>query len=432
MIDKYTLSQVNESFTRKVLSNFNISRSKVPGEFIRNYIKVKGIYARVNKNHNKLSIKKAQKIVKSVNTLLKKDDREFESLLPIDIFQSGGGTSINIPINELISRYSENKLNHFDDVNMSQSSNDTFPGVSKITTYFQIEELLKEIEDLIAEYMRLIKETKSIQKVGRTHMQDALEIRVGDELSAHFETLNKNRTNLEYIQKYCLELPFGATALGSMQNISKEIRKDIIKEISREYGINFKAPKNYYEAVSSSGDLLKVSSAIVCCASDLLKISKDLILLSSGPKAGLNEIILKESQKGSSIMPGKINPSIFEAICMICFKVIGNGVTIETANQNAQLQLQAFNPILAFTLFENIEILTRGIKTFNQKGLSNISFNKEGIRESLENSLVYATKYSEVLGYERVAELYKESLTKGLDLKELIMKEVKEAEKDCK
>ena len=423
---------MKESFTKKVISNFNISRSKVPGEFIRNYIKVKGVYARVNNNCGKLSSTKSKLILKSVNTLLKKDNGELESLLPIDIFQSGGGTSINIPVNELISKYSEYKLNPFDDVNMSQSSNDTFPSVSKITTYSQIEELIKTIEDSLVVYERLIKETKDIHKVGRTHMQDALEMSVADELSAHYEIVSKNIYHLKRIQKYCLELPLGATALGSMQNISKEIRKGIIKEISKEYGIDFKASKNYYESVSSSGDLLKVSSAIVCCASDLLKISKDIILLSSGPKAGLNEIILKESQKGSSIMPGKINPSIFEAVCMVCFKVIGNGLTIETANQNAQLQLQAFNPIIAYTLFENIEILTNGFKTFNQKGISNISFNREGIKRSLESSLVYATEYSEVLGYERVAELYKESLSKDIDLKELIRREVKKSEKEFK
>lgn len=415
---------MKESFTKKVVSNFNISRSKIPGEFIRNYIKVKGVYAIVNNSCGKLLSSKSKLILKSINTLLKKSNKELESLLPIDIFQSGGGTSINIPVNELISSHYKNRLNPFDDVNMSQSSNDTFPSVSKIVTYFQIEELIKAIEDSLVLYKRLVKETKGIHKVGRTHMQDALEMSVANELSAHYEIVSKNIYHLKYIQKYCLELPLGATALGSMQNISKEIRERIIKEISREYGIDFKAPKNYYEAVSSSGDLLKVSSAIVCCASDLLKISKDIILLSSGPKAGLNEIILKESQKGSSIMPGKINPSIFEAVCMVCFKVIGNGLTIETASQNAQLQLQAFNPIIAYTLFENIEILTNSFKTFNQKGICNISFNIDGIKRSLDSSLVYATKYSEELGYEKVAQLYKKSLKEGIDLKTVIEKEL--------
>lgn len=406
------------------MSNFNISGNKVPGEFVRNYLKVKKVYAIVNQREGKLSNDKSKSICKAIKSLLKKDNDDLEKLLPIDIFQSGGGTSVNIPINELISEYCDEEVDPYDDINMSQSSNDTFPSVVKITTYFQLIELITQLESLKNTYSALINNNKGINKVGRTHMQDALEIAVTDELSAHLETIKKSIKSIKNIINYCIELPLGATALGSMQNISKKIRKEIIKEVNKEYKVIFKSPSNYYESVSSSGDILKISSTITCITSDLLKISKDFILLSSGPRSGLNEVTLFESQKGSSIMPGKVNPSIFEAMCMICFKVIGNSHTIELASQNAQLQLQAFNPIIGFTIYENIEILNNGLKMFNIKGLSKISFNREGIAKQLENSTVYATRYSEKLGYEKVAQLYKQSLKENINLKELLDKEL--------
>lgn len=414
-----------KSFTKKVLSNFNISRNKVPGEFLRNYLIVKKAYSNSNRNAKKLTIEKAKLITESIDRLLKKDAVELEKLLPIDIFQSGGGTSVNMPINELICKYSKEKIHPNDDVNMSQSSNDTFPSVCKITTYIQLIKLLKSLDQLGIVYKEMIVDTKGIKKIGRTHLQDALEIEVCDELSAHLETINKNIQNIKYTLSLCTELPLGATALGSMQNINKEIRKDIIEQIKKEYKIKFKTPHNYFEAVSSSGDLTKVSFSIQALASDLLKIVKDIILLSSGPNGGLNEIIVREVQAGSSIMPGKVNPSIFEAVCMVCFRVIGNAHTIDLANQNAQLQLQAFNPIIAFTLFENIEILTNAIDMYREKGLMGVSFNKGEIKKKLDESYIFATKYSEKLGYSNIASLYKKSLNKNLDLKNLINKEIK-------
>lgn len=421
-------------YTARVLDNYKVSGQKIPKLFLENYIRAKKTYAIVNKRANKLSPKIADAIVKACEMLLIKSQEEFTEMFPIDIIQSGGGTSTNMMVNEVVANIANELLGSKkglhspvhpnDHVNMSQSSNDSFPGVIKLTSVIQLQALVAQLgqtEKLLAQKK---KQFETVHKVGRTHLQDALKISVGDEFSAFEATIAKDMQLLEDIENYVLELPFGGTALGSMQNITPKIRKDVISELSKEFHVKFSAPENYFEATSSSSDMNKISFALSVLATDLIKIANDLRLLASGPRAGIGEVILPKVQIGSSIMPGKINPSILEAFNMLCFKVLGNHATIATATANAQLQLQAFMPIIGFSLFENFLLLTNGLCMFNNKCLAGIAVEKSWAKKHVDSSFVYATEYSEKHGYEKIAELVKRAYKENVNLIDLIEQEL--------
>lgn len=426
------------SYTARVLQNFQISNRFVPEKFLKNYIGIKRVYAHLNYKHKKLEKNKAEAIVDACDNLLQLEGAEFIRHFPIDIFQSGGGTSTNMAVNEVIANMAEESLggrsgqykmiHPNDDVNMSQSSNDTFPAVIKITSYYQSIDLIAELEKLEAEFQKKSKEYRDIKKVGRTHLQDALVMPLGREFEAFSRTVEKNIKYIEGACKLLVELPLGATAIGTRQNISQEIRTEVIKELSDELGIKFSKPQSYFEAISSSSDCAKLSDALGSLSNDLIKICNDLRLLASGPRAGLGEILLPEVQPGSSIMPGKVNPSILEAVEMVAFEVIGNNHTVQIASRNAQLQLQQFTPIIAWNLFDSFQILTNAITTLTQKCVRGIKPNLEFIDKNLMNSLIFATKYAETLGYDKVAELVKEAQKKGLDLKGILEEELMKIE----
>ncbi|MCB1178053.1 MAG: hypothetical protein KDK36_10780, partial [Leptospiraceae bacterium] len=361
--------------------------------------------------------------------------QKLREMFPIDHFQSGGGTSTNMLVNEVIANMSEkylggefgqnNLVNPYDHVNMSQSSNDTFPGVVRITSYLQIDDLIHQMLLLKDSLNKKAKEFGSTTKVGRTHLQDALPMKLSDEFYAFERMIEKNINHLGYVKTILAELNFGATAIGSMQNIDKQIRLKLIREMGKEFGVKFKAPKNYFEITASSSDMAFASATLANLANDIIKISNDLRLLSSGPRAGLAEISLPEVQAGSSIMPGKVNPSIAESMSMICFEVIGNNEALQQATRAAQLQLQAFGPTIGFKLFFSLQTLISGLKMYRAKCIEGIFANTENIKKNYENSFIYATEYSEKLGYQTVAKLVKKAYQKNLNLRELLEKERK-------
>ncbi len=421
-------------FTQRVLGNFQISNQKVPLLFLQNYIKTKKIYALVNAQNKKLEKNKAILIEKACNALLTLDAKTFMEYFPIDAIQSGGGTSTNMMVNEVIANVANEKaggargtyspIHPNDHVNMSQSSNDTFPGVIKLTTVMQFGPFLEQLKNVKKKLHKKAKEFAKIKKVGRTHIQDALAITFGDEFSAWERTIEKNIFYLQQLQKICLELPFGGTALGSLQNITPKIRKDVIAALSKEFDFHFKGSKNYFEGTSSSSDLQKISIGLDSLATDVIKIANDLRLLSSGPRAGFNEIKLPPVQAGSSIMPGKVNPSILEAVTMACFKIKGLATTVDLTTMHAQLQLQALMPVIGFSLYEMFDICTNSLRIFWEKCLLEIQINKKEAQKNLEYSFVYATEYSEKLGYAKVAQLVKKAYAENVNLKELLDREL--------
>ncbi len=417
-------------YTMRVLHNFFPTDSFVPRLFITTYLRIKSSYAIVNLQEKKIAKKQANAIVSAVDKILAWDSETFRKNFPIGRVQSGGGTSTNMMVNEVIANVAAEITHHEkgtytfvhpnDHVNMSQSSNDTFPGVTKITTLLQVLRLLESLENLKVAFHKKEAEFKGIEKTGRTHLQDALKMQLSEEFSAFTRTIEKNIYHLNQTSKVLYELPFGATAIGSMQNVSPSIRKRIIEELRKQFNIKFVQQANYFEGTNSSSDILKVSAAVAVLASDLIKIGSDLRILASGPRAGIAEIALPEVQAGSSIMPGKVNPSIIEALIMICFNAIGLHHANEIANMHSQLQLQVYSPVIAFNIYDTINALSEGINIFIKNCLTGIAAKPEEIAHNLERSFVYATEYSEKLGYSKVAALVKKAYKENLNLKDLL------------
>lgn len=398
-------------YTQKVIENYQISNTIVPAAFVRNYIIVKLAYAQTNHANGKLADGVFEQINANIEKLLKLGDKELSKLLPLDRFQSGGGTSTNMPINELIAFYADTKdLHPNDHVNMSQSSNDTFPGVAKITFIKMLPELTKALEDTINLLEEKAHNMHDVTKVGRTHLQDALPMNVGEEFLAFTSTLSSRLKQLQQLSSICKQLALGGTAIGTKQSIDDQIRKQIIENINQHFQQEFSQPENYPAQISSSSDFLTIATTLSLLANDLIKINSDIRLLASGPRAGFNELRLPEVQAGSSIMPGKVNPSIAEALTMICLDVIGKTHTVELANLHAQLQLQQFNPIIVWNIYDSLLYLTAGLHMFNEKLLKGLVFNTKAIKKNLDYSLVRATELSEKLGYDEVAKRVKDAV----------------------
>lgn len=424
-------------YTARNLDNFpNISGQKIPILFIRNLIRIKKAYALVNQNCEKMDSEKAQAIIESCDGLLKEDDSKLEEIFLIDRIQSGGGTSTNMIVNEVIANIAEEKMggvrgknkfiNALDHVNMSQSSNDVFPASIRITSLHQTELIVKQLANLIDSITKKASGWEKITKVGRTHIQDALEIQLSEEFMAFARSIEKNLTHIQEISEKLKELNLGATAIGSKQNVSDEIRDMIITEASKEFNIDFKKPKDYFEMTSTSGDFEKMSAALASLSTDIVKISSDLRLLTSGPRAAISELKLPAVQPGSSIMPGKVNPSIPEALTMISFQVIGFHHSIQLCTLHAQLQLQVFSPVIAFSLYDSFNLLIKGLEIFRTKCIDGIEANLDGIKSNVESSFVYATQYSERLGYDRVADLVMKAYKDNSNLRDILEKEIKD------
>lgn len=422
------------AYTSRVLDNYQYSNLYVPEEFLKNYIGIKRIYAQVNFDHKKLEKKQAESIINACEELLQKVGGDFMINFPIDRYQSGGGTSTNMNVNEVIANMADASLGGAlgeyrfvhpnDHVNLSQSSNDTFPTTSKITTYFQLQRLNIALAQAIEQIQATADANSNIEKVGRTHLQDAVLSNLGQEFAAYAATLDKDQTFILATSTYMTEIPLGATAIGSLQNIDETMRADVLSELSEELGIEFSAPESFHEGTSSSSDLQKVAQTIDTLASDILKITSDLRLLNSGPAAGLSEIQLAPAQPGSSIMPGKVNPSKVESIEMAMMDIKGKVSTIDIATSRAQLQLQQYMPIIAWGLYDSIDLMEASLYMLGD-AFKSLKVNKKAITDSLNRSGVFATDYTHKLGYDKVAELVHKSQKKGLNLKHLLDDEIK-------
>ncbi len=319
-------------YTQRVLGIYpQEDIQKVPELFLRTYIAAKMVYATVNARFRKISQETKRVIHTAGKELLKLPSAAFMAHFPISQIQSGGGTSTNMLVNEVLAneanrtlgkKYGARTVQSHDHLNASQSSNDTFPGVTKLTCLGLLDVLLEEIRALEKVMRGHARRRKDIKKVGRTHLQDAVVVRLGDEFAAYARTLAKNKKYLQDAEKVLLELNFGGTATGSLQNITTPMRKELVREMIKKFGKRFVQPASYFEQNSSSGDLALLSQSLVHLANDLIKIGNDMRLMSSGPLAGFYEYTLPVVQPGSSIMPGKVNPSVIEGLTMVCAKVV--------------------------------------------------------------------------------------------------------------
>jgi len=418
--------------TQRAFENFPISGINVSPLFIKNYVIIKKAAARVNLKLKKLEKREAIAIIKACDKLIQgKYAKEFV----VDVYQAGGGTSTNMNVNEVIANIANEILlgkkakkgkyeiiHPNDHVNMSQSTNDTYHVCIHLTVKELMESLIPELEKLEKEFGKKAKQFSKIIKVGRTHLQDAVPITLGEEFSGYSSTLSKNRKEIERSSESLKEIIIGGTALGTGLNASPKFSNLIIKELSKLTKTKYRKSKNRFSDYQSMRAGAKVSESLKLLAIDLSKICSDLILLSSGPNTGFNEIILPPVQPGSSIMPGKINPSMIEMTNMVCFQVIGNNLTVSEAIRSGQLELNVYMPIISFNLIESTQILTSTIKALREKAIKGIKANKIKISMYLEKNAIIATSLTPYIGYDKTAKIIKEAYKTNKPIKEVALK----------
>lgn len=418
--------------TLRAMENFNISG--VTLSFYPNIIialaMVKKAAALANFDLKLLDEKLKNAIVQACDDII---NNKYHFHFPVDMIQGGAGTSTNMNANEVIANraleimgYKKGEYEHChpnSHVNLSQSTNDAYPTALKIALIFSKEKLIPVLIDLIAAFRAKGTEFSHIIKMGRTQLQDAVPMTLGQEFEAWAVTLDEEIMRIEQNAKLFLEVNMGATAIGTGINADPEYSGKVIKYLKEITGLDIVIAYNLVEATQDTGAFIMFSSAIKRLAVKLSKISNDLRLLSSGPRAGFNEINLPPMQPGSSIMPGKVNPVIPEVVNQIAFKVIGNDLTVSLASEAGQLELNVMEPVIVQSLFESIDMLINGMDTLNNKCIKDITANEDVCRKYVENSIGIVTALSPVLGYEVCSSLAKKALDENRSVYELVLEQ---------
>lgn len=356
-------------------------------------------------------------------------DREF----PVDIFQTGSGTSSNMNSNEVIAnrattllRQGEHpeQIHPNDHVNMGQSSNDVFPSAIHIACAEQLHSaLFPALQELHASLLNKQEQFRDIIKIGRTHLQDATPITLGQVFSGYARQIELGMERLEHAAQGLLELPLGGTAVGTGLNTHVKFAPRTIKSIAAETGLEFRETRNHFEAQGSKDAVVSVSAALKNCSVSLFKIANDIRFLASGPRCGIGELILPAVQPGSSIMPGKINPVMAEALMQVCAQVQGNDVTVTACALAGNFELNVMMPVMAYNTLQSIELLCNGITAFNSKCLVDIEADAKRCANLLEKSLALVTALVPQIGYDHAARLAKEAHQSGATLRELALRD---------
>jgi fumarate hydratase class II len=412
--------------TARAIENFPISSLRMPRSMIRAMGLIKRAAATANHSLGLLDKKIADAIYQAAGEVVEgKLDREF----PVDIFQTGSGTSTNMNTNEVISnRATEllggargSKLVHPNDhVNLGQSSNDVIPTAIHIAASETIHRhLLPALSRLHKALDGKAKEFDGIVKIGRTHLQDATPVRLGQEFGGYARQIELGIERVKGAQAALAEVALGGTAVGTGLNCHPEFPARVLAIISKETGCPFREAANHFEAQSAQDSLVEASGALRTVAVSLMKIANDIRWLGSGPRCGIGEIFLPETQPGSSIMPGKVNPVIAESVTMVCAQVIGNDVTITVGGQAANFELIVMLPVMAYNLLQSIELLAAVSNNFAAKCVEGIKANEERCRSLIEQSLAMCTALAPEIGYEAAAKLAKEAYKSGRTVREV-------------
>lgn len=417
--------------TLRAIENFPMSGRLVQDvpEFVRAMVQVKKASALANEELHALPSDIAQAIVAGCDELLEKD--RCLDQFPIDLFQGGAGTSVNMNTNEVIANLSLELLgyekgrydviNPNDHVNKSQSTNDAYPTALRLAIYVKVKRLITHIK-LTTEVLReKAEEFATVLKMGRTQLQDAVPMTLGQEFGGWATTLEEEVVILNRAIHYLLSINIGATAIGTRLNTPENYAEVASRKLSRVTGLDLTSAPDLVEATSDTGDYVIVHAALKRTAQKLSKIANDLRLLSSGPRAGLNEINLPERQAGSSIMPAKVNPVIPEVVNQVCFKVIGNDVTVTMAAEAGQLQLNVMEPALAEASFESVSLLRNAFDTLRNNCLVGITANAERTRADVENSIGIVTYLNPFIGHHNGDLVGKECARTGKSVKEVVV-----------
>jgi len=423
--DKYWGAQ-----TQRSKNNFKIGSEKIPMELIYAFAKLKRAAAIANQKLGKLPEMKMAAIVQASSEIL---EGKFDEHFPLVVWQTGSGTQTNMNLNEVISRRANEilqdngdsalKVHPNDDVNMSQSSNDTFPTAMHVAAFNGVtEKLLPSIRKLKEVIKEKEEKFKHIVKIGRTHLQDATPLTLGQEISGWRAMLDKDERMITEASSYLLDLAIGGTAVGTGINAHPSFGSEVAKEISNHTGHSFRSSDNKFQGLTSHDEIVHAHGAMKALAADLMKIANDVRWLASGPRSGIGELSIPANEPGSSIMPGKVNPTQSEALTMIACQVFGNDAAIGFAASQGNFELNVFKPVIIYNFIQSVNLLADGMNSFNEKCMAGLEANEEVINEHVNRSLMLVTALNPHIGYEKAAEIAKLAFKEGSTLKEAALK----------
>jgi fumarate hydratase, class II len=404
--------------TAKAVENFPISGDRVPVPVIRWLGRIKAAAARVNADLGKLDGDQAERIARAADRVA---EGELDDQFPIDVFQTGSGTSSNMNANEVIANLA-GEAHPNDDVNMGQSSNDVFPSAVHLAALAECQdELLPALERLESSLEAKAEEFRDIVKAGRTHLMDAVPVTLGQEFSGYAAQVRLGARRIENALPQVSQIPLGGTATGTGLNTHPEFAGRVRARLTEATGLEIRGPEHPFEAQGNRDALVELSGALKVLAVSLTKIANDIALMGSGPRAGIGELLLPELQKGSSIMPGKVNPVIPEVVMQIGAQVIGNDAAITIGGLEGNFELNVRVPLIARNLLDSIQLLGAAARVFAEKCIDGIQANEEGGRHSASSTLAAATALNPAIGYDKATEIVQEAARSGRMLRDVAL-----------
>ncbi len=416
--------------TLRALENFDISDLRVDHSLIIAFAEIKKAAAQAHLELDDLDKPLGKAIVQAADELI---EGEWRDQFLLDVFQAGAGTSYNMNVNEVIAnraleilgreRGDYETIEPNDHVNKGQSTNDVMPTAMRIACVRALRSLVAALTELEKSFAKKAEEFKDIEKSGRTHLHDAVPMKLGDEFLAYAQNVRRVTGQLSSLESLLLEVPLGGTAVGTGTNASLEYAKLAIKNLSRITGLELKESEQRVALQQSLGDLLALSASLSCVSVELSKIANDLRLMNSGPHTGFNEIELAALQPGSSIMPGKVNPAVAEMVNMVSFHVMGHHTAVTHCAHAGQLELNVMMPYVAYALLESLKVMRSAVETFDEKCVRLIKPHREKMREYAERSVGVAALYNEERGFMGAAELAQKAIETGESVREVVAEE---------
>ena len=419
--------------TQRALENFKISDNRFPTIFIISLAELKKACLQANRKLDLIQNEEYEAILKAVDEII--FEKKFLDQFPVDVFQTGSGTQTNMNMNEVLANRANEILGHLlgtkhpihpnDHINMGQSSNDVIPSVMHISSIHLLKDKLIPALDLInSTISKKIRKFEGVIKVGRTHLQDAVPIPLAMEFDVYRTQLQKGKAEVKRSLVSLANIPIGGTAVGTGLNAHKDFAENVIDYLTKITEFPFKIKQLKAEGIASHNTLVQVSSVLRSIALSAMKMANDIRWMGSGPRAGLSELILSQNEPGSSIMPGKINPSQSEMLIQVCLRVIGNDMIITQGESfGSTLDLNVCKPLIIYSLLESIEILSNGITSFAENCIKDLKVNKKNIDNQLEKILMTVTRLSPLIGYDKCAYVAQKAYKEGKTIKEVILEE---------
>ncbi len=415
--------------TQRSLQNFKIGGEKFQRELIKSYGILKKAAALTNHAAGKIDSNISDAIIESADEVI---EGKLDDHFPLVVWQTGSGTQSNMNLNEVIANRaieilggeigSKEPVHPNDHVNMCQSTNDTFPTAINIAAVDMVSnELLPAIRKLHSSFDKKASEFDSIIKLGRTHLQDATPLSLGQEFSGYASALKHNIQRIESSLANCFELPMGGTAVGTGINSFEGFAESVAGNIAKLTGLPFKTAPNKFETLAGQDSIVELSGSLKTLAVSLFKVANDIRWLASGPRSGIGEIIIPSNEPGSSIMPGKVNPTQCEAMTMVCAQIMGNDLTISIAGASGNFELNVYRPVIAYNIIQSIRLLNDACDSFRENCVDGITANEEKIKTNLYNSLMLVTALNPHIGYDKAAEVAKKAHENNTSLRDAII-----------